>query len=47
MNKFKCDICGRIKTSNVYPVFDENWNKLQGLKMCEDCFKSEINDENK
>jgi len=36
---FSCDICGQEKSGKKFPVFDENWNKQNGLNQCEDCFK--------
>lgn len=37
--EFLCDICGQEKTGKKFPVLDENWNKQEGIKQCEDCFK--------
>jgi hypothetical protein len=37
-NTFICDICGKEKSGRKFPVFDENWNKIDIIQ-CEDCFK--------
>lgn len=36
---FLCDICGKEKVGKKFPIFDENYNKQQGLVQCLDCFK--------
>lgn len=44
---FICDICGEEKSGEKFPVFDENWNKQNGLTQCEKCFfKSNDNYDN-
>lgn len=36
---FLCDICGVKKDGEIFFVFDENWNKQEGLQQCSECFK--------
>ena len=33
----KCDNCGGLISGEGHAVYDENWNKLKGLKQCTDC----------
>jgi hypothetical protein len=36
---FLCDMCGKQKSGNKLPVYNENWSDITGLHQCEDCFK--------
>lgn len=36
-NTKKCDICGQFFSGKSFPVYDENYNKQQGLIQCEKC----------
>ena len=35
----KCDICGNTFTGESHLVHDENYNEIEGLIMCNECFK--------
>jgi hypothetical protein len=33
-----CDFCGNKIIGEVFPVYDENYNKQKGLHQCSTCF---------
>lgn len=33
----KCNNCGGLISGEGHAVYDENWNKVEGLKQCTDC----------
>jgi hypothetical protein len=38
-----CDMCGnRIDDGRVYPVKDEQFNIIDGVIQCEDCYRVEL-----
>ena len=36
----KCDMCGKIITGAVHPVYNENYKIQKGLKQCGKCLIS-------
>lgn len=38
----KCDICGNKFVGKFHDVYDENFNKEEGLIQCDKCFKNSI-----
>lgn len=37
---FMCDVCGEECEGEGIPVYDENWNRQEGLLQCEECFQA-------
>lgn len=36
--QYKCDSCGQYKDDVMYPVYDEQYNTIEGLLQCDECF---------
>lgn len=41
----KCDICGHLITNKTktFPVTNEQYRIIEGLKQCENCYRHQIN----
>lgn len=37
-----CDSCGKPYTGKSYPIVDEDYQPVEGLKQCEKCYEMDI-----